>query len=318
MEGRTTRRAFLTGMAIASGMLGASNLRAASDSSPSQTAMPERVLGKTGLKVPILGLGGAGKTPLSGNSEAEAILLIERALELGIRYFDTAASYGPSEAYLGRVLPAHRDRVILASKTAERDRDGAWRELERSLQLLQTDRLDLWQLHHVSFHEELDRILGPDGAIQALEEAREQGIVRFSGITGHHEPDVIAAALKRYPFDTTLISINASDPHHPRPFIPTVLPVAREQNVGAIAMKVPAYGRLFQPGGLAGMHEALGYTLSQAGVHTCIVAAESVPRLEANIQTARAFRPLAADELAEIERRTAAIWEDTTFFRAWT
>jgi aryl-alcohol dehydrogenase-like predicted oxidoreductase len=119
--------------------------------------MPERELGQTGIKVPILGLGGAGQTPLSWqNSESAAVSLIERALALGIRYFDTAASYGPSEDYLGKVLPAHRQRIFLASKTDARDRDSAWRELERSLKRLKTDYLDLWQLHHVSFTEELD------------------------------------------------------------------------------------------------------------------------------------------------------------------
>jgi len=105
-----------------------------------QGQLPERILGKTGEPLPLFGLGGAGKTPLSwGGAESEAIAIIERALELGIRYFDTAASYGPSENYLGKVLPAHRSQVFLATKTAARDRDGAWRELERSLQRLQTD-----------------------------------------------------------------------------------------------------------------------------------------------------------------------------------
>ncbi|MEX0272527.1 aldo/keto reductase [Leptolyngbyaceae cyanobacterium UHCC 1019] len=95
--------------------------------------MPERELGQTGIKVLILGLGGAGQTPLSWqNSEAAAVSIVERALALGIRYFDTAANYSPSEDYLGKVLPAHRQRIFLASKTDARDRDGAWRDLERS------------------------------------------------------------------------------------------------------------------------------------------------------------------------------------------
>lgn len=333
MSEKTNRRTFLlTGMAVAGGIVGSAawkqNQPSASQpqsgstiamSVSRTTTMPERMLGNTGVSVPILGLGGAGKTPLSKpNQEADALAIIQRALELGIRYFDTAASYGPSEDYLGKILPNYRQQVFLASKTAARDRDGAWRELERSLKRLNTDYLDLWQLHHVSFHEELDTIFSPTGAAQAIEEAKAQNLIKYCGITGHHEPDVIAAGLQRYPFDTTLVCINAADKHHPRPFIPTVLPVARQNKVGVIAMKVPAYGRLFKPGVLEGMHQALGYTLSQSGVHCAVIAAENVPQLESNVEVASRFQPLDEMELAAIEQRTAQAWEDNTFFRAWT
>lgn len=332
MKRKTTRRTFLTtSVAVAGGIIGSAaltqNLTSASKDQPSLTtnpqqntiAMPERELGNTGVRVPILGLGGAGQTPLSWeNRERDAVAIIQRALELGIRYFDTASSYGPSEDYLGKVLPSHREKVFLASKTAERDRDGAWKELERSLKRLNTDYLDLWQLHHVSLKEELDKIFSKDGAAKALEEAKAQKLIRFAGISGHHEPDIIAEGLRRYPFDTTLICINAADKHHPRPFIPTVLPVARQKRVGVIAMKVPAYGRLFKPGVLDGMHQAMGYTLSQPGVHCCVIAAETVAQLESNVEVARAFQQLNQASLAQIEQRTAASWQDNTFFRAWT
>jgi aryl-alcohol dehydrogenase-like predicted oxidoreductase len=325
MTRKTTRRTFLTtSVAVAGGIIGGAGLKqnltsASRDQPPSTTVMPERVLGNTGVRVPIFGLGGAGQTPLSWeNREKDAVAIIQRALELGIRYFDTAADYGPSEDNLGKVLPAHRDKIFLASKTDKRDRDGAWKQLERSLKRLNTDHLDLWQLHHVSYQEELDKIFSKDGAAKALEEAKAQKLVRFVGITGHHEPDIIVEGLRRYPFDTTLICINAADKHHPRPFIPTVLPVAREKNIGVIAMKIPAYGRLFKPGVLDGMHQAMGYTLSQPGVHCCVIAAETVAQLESNVEVARAFQPLTETALKEIEQRTVASWEDNTFFRAWS
>lgn len=330
MSFKQTRRNFLlTGITVAGGLIGCSRLQQGSTSLTASSiqastptysiAIPERILGKTNLTIPILGLGGAGQTPLSWqDSETQAIALVERALELGIRYFDTAASYGPSEDYLGKVLPTARNTIILASKTAERSRDGAWRELEQSLKRLKTDYLDIWQLHHVSFTEELDTIFGPDGAIQAIEEAKQQGLIRFSGITGHHEPAVIAEGLQRYPFDMTLVCLNAADNHHPRPFAPTVLPVAQAQNVGVVAMKVPAYGKLFSSGALDGMHQAMGYTLSLAGVHTCVIAAESIEQLEHNIEVAKAFEPLDETAMAEIEQRTAGVWEENSFFRAWT
>jgi aryl-alcohol dehydrogenase-like predicted oxidoreductase len=328
---KTTRRDFLiTSAAAAGAIVGTAALQQnltssakpavqnSTDTAKPTATIPERALGRTGIKVPIFGLGGAGQTPLSWEgAEADAVAIIQRALELDIRYFDTAANYGPSEDYLGKVLPPHRSSLFLASKTDARDRDGAWRELERSLKRLKTDYLNLWQMHHVSFQEELDTIFGSNGAIQALEEAIQQKLVRFSGITGHHEPAVIAEGLRRYPFHTTLIPVNAADKHHPRPFLPVVLPIAQQQNVGIIAMKVPAYGRLFKPGGLDGMHQALGYVMSQPGVQCCVIAAETVAQLEHNISVAQAFQPLSAQELAAIEQRTAAVWEDNTFFRAW-
>lgn len=337
-----TRRKFLaTSLTSALGMIGCSAVQrqqassslidvetpgalssnaGASNSLPADlSTMPQRQLGRTNVQLPILGLGGAGRTPLSRpNQEQAALEQIQRALALGIRYFDTAASYGPSESYLGQVLPSYRDEVFLASKTAIRDRDGAWRELEQSLQRLNTDYLDLWQFHHVSFESELDTLFGANGAVKALEEAREQGLVRFSGITGHHQPEIIAAGLQRYPFDHALIPVNAADSHHPQPFIPTVLPLAQTQNVGVTAMKVPAYGRLFKPGVLDGMHQALGYALSQVGVHCAVIAAETIAQLEENVQVATEFQTLDANSLAEIEQRTAAAWQDNTFFRAWT
>ncbi|NEP26643.1 aldo/keto reductase [Moorena sp. SIO3I6] len=328
MTPKTTRRKFIvTSVAAAGGIVGSaawhqqqSQLSAkAAIQLPTAATMPERVLGKTGVKVPIFGLGGAGQTPLSKmNREADAVAQIEAALQFGIRYFDTAASYGPSENYMGKVLPPYRSNLFLATKTAQRDRDGAWRELERSLKRLQTDSIDLWQLHHVSFHETLDQIFSSNGAIKAFEEAKEQGIVKYLGITGHHEPDVIAEGLRRYPFDTTLISLNAADVHHPRPFAKTVLPVAREKNVGVVAMKVPAYGKLFKNGVLDGMEQAMGYVLSLEGVHCCIIAAESVEQLESNFKVAQAFQSLSSAQMTAIETRTASAWEDNTFFRKWT
>lgn len=331
---RKTRRTFLaTGLTTALSIAGYSSLQRSSGISSvpispesvssnllkSQDEMPLRHLGRTTIQLPVLGLGTAGQTPLArSNQEHAALEQIERALALGIRYFDTAASYGPSESFLGKVLPAYRAEIFLGSKTAARDYSGAWRELERSLQRLNTDYLDLWQFHHVAIAADLDAIFSQNGAIKALEEAKEQGLVRFSGITGHHEPSSIVAGLQRYPFDHALIPVNAADIHHPRPFISSVLPIARAQNVGITAMKVPAYGRLLKPGVLSGMNQALGYTLSQPGVHCAVIAAETIEQLEENVRAARAFQPLSHSALTEIEQKTATVWQDNNFFRAWT
>ena len=321
MSKKTNRRNFLLSSAAAATVIGSHALTKRSTSASSSTAqsMPERVLGKTKISLPVLGLGGAGQTPIShAVRESEAIALIEKALELGITYYDTAASYGPSEERFGMVLPPYRDRIYLNSKTAARDYDGAWRELERSLTRLNTDYLDSWQLHHVSFTEELDTIFSNNGAIKAVEEAKEQGLIKFVGITGHHEPEVIAEGLRRYDFDTTLISLNAADVHHPRPFSRTVLPVAQEKNVGVIAMKVPAYGRLLKPGILSSMEQAMGYSLSLPGVHCCVIAAENPEQLESNVAVARNYTPLDAAQMSQIEQLTVNAGEDGAFFRRWT
>lgn len=328
MISKKNRRNFLlNSLAVVGGIVGAKSLKQQSQEMlkiPNDLVaiagkMPERQLGKTNVKLPIFGLGGAGQTPLSQpGRETEAVAQIERAIELGIRYFDTAADYGASEENLGKVLQNYRSRVFLATKTAARDRDGAWRDLEQSLKRLKTDRLDLWQLHHVSFAAELDQIFSSKGAIKAIEEAKQQKIIRFCGITGHHEPAIIAQGLQRYPFDTTLISLNAAEKHHPRSFIANALPVAKAKNIGVIAMKVPAYGKLFQNGILDGMHQAMGYTLSLPGVHCCVIAADSVKQLEENWKVALAFKQLNPTEMAAIEKRTATVWQENTFFRQWT
>lgn len=338
MPHRNTRRNFLlTSLSVAGGLVGVSacqetNTTSAPTAAPvAQTpelaptnvpaairTMPGRPLGRSGVTVPLLGLGGSA-SPLSRPSEeGKAVAIIQRALELGVRYFDTAANYGPSEEFLGKVLPAHRAEVFIATKTGYRDRKGAQRELEESLKRLQTDHIDLWQFHGLTHDWDLDTLLNEQtGAIRAALEAKEQGLIKHIGVTGHHNPDIIVKALQRYPFDTALVPINAADKHTAKSFIKTVLPVAQQKNIGVIAMKVPAYGRLFKPGVLTGMSEAMGYALSQTGVSTCIIAAETIANLEENVTVAQQFQPLGGEALASMEQRTAAVWQENSFFRNW-
>jgi predicted aldo/keto reductase-like oxidoreductase len=322
MSDRTNRRNFILGsvaVATAIGCKAITQKSLTTVASEIPSSMPERILGKTNISLPILGLGGAGQTPISKTGQdQEAIALIQKALELGIRYFDTAEGYNASEQQFGQILPSYRNQIYLNSKTSARDYDNAWRHLEKSLQLLKTDYLDCWQMHHVSFAEELEQIFSHNGAIKAVEEAKEQGIIKFSGITGHHEPDIIAEALRRYDFDTTLISLNAADIHHPRPFSTNVLPVAQSKNIGVIAMKVPAYGRLFKPNLLSGMEQAMGYSLSLPGVHCCVIAAENSAQLESNVKIAQNYQALTPTEMQSIEQLTVNAGEDGSFFRRWT
>ena len=248
------RRTFLK----AGGMLGAAVLGSAAlpdviagqQNPPSRNAtadaMPTRNLGKTGYKVGIFSLGGQASLEKS-NNESVAVPIIERALDLGVNYIDTSSIYGGpdrwSEQYVGKVMKHRRGDAFLATKTKERTRDGSMRMIETSLKLLQTDHVDLWQLHDIGTMTDIDEIFAKGGAIEALLQARDQKIVRYLGITGHYRPDALIEAIHRYSFDTILMAVNAADPHH-YSFSEQLLPLAVEKQMGIIGMKVPARGRL--------------------------------------------------------------------------
>ena len=211
-----------------------------------QNAMPTRNLGKTGYKVGIFSLGGQAAIERADN-EAVAVPIIEKALDLGVNYIDTSSIYGGpqrwSERYVGQVMKKRRSEAFLASKTRERTKAASLNMLEQSLKLLNTDHLDLWQLHDIGSNNEIEQIFAKGGAMEALLEARDQKMVRFLGITGHFRPEPLIEAIHRYPFDTILMAVNAADPHH-FSFSEQLLPLAVDKQMGIIGMKVPARGRI--------------------------------------------------------------------------
>ena len=161
---------------------------------------------------------------------------------------------------MGRVMKTRRSEAFLATKTKERTRDGSMRMIERSLELLNTDHVDLWQLHDIGLPEDVDAIFAKGGAMEALVEMQQQKVVRYLGVTGHYRPDALIDAINRgatqeHPFDTILMALNAADPHI-HSFTDKLLPLAVERQTGIIGMKVPARGRLLTgwtppPGGPA-------------------------------------------------------------------
>ena len=165
----------------------------------------------------IFSLGGQAALE-KANNEANAVPIIEKALDLGVNYIDTSSIYGGperwSEQYVGKVMKHRRNDAFLATKTKERTRDGSMRMIEMSLKLLQTDHVDLWQLHDIGTMTDINEIFAKGGAMEALLEARDQKIVRYLGITGHYRPDALIEAIHRHPFDTILMAVNAADPHH--------------------------------------------------------------------------------------------------------
>lgn len=265
-------------------------------------SLPRRPLGGTGHVATLFGLGGEGVLRTDGRA-AEAVGVIERALDLGVNYFDTAPAYASSRDYYGAALGERRREIFLASKTHDRTRDGSLRLLDDSLRRLRTDYLDLWQLHDLRSRADLDRIFGPGGAIEALVRARDERRVRHLGITGHHDPAILLEALRRFEFDTLLVAVNPADVHR-LSFIQTVLPEAARRGLGVIAMKVCCQGVLLSKGGLS-MDDCLGYALSLPGVCTAVVGCWTPEEVEDNARIVREFVPFDDARMRELERKTA-------------
>ena len=344
-QGGIGRRDFLKiGGAATAGLLvgGATPEQARAGGAPplphnprTQGAMPTRNLGRTGYRVGIFSLGGQAAVE-QPNNEAVAVPIVERAIDLGVNYLDTAAAYGGpqrwSQRYIGQVMARRRAEVWLSSKTNDRTRDGSLRLLDESLRLLNTDHLDLWQLHNISQMTQVEQIFGPGGAIEALTRARDERKVRFLGVSGHADPAILMEMIRRFPFDTVLMALNAAD-RHQRAFVPELLPMAVERQMGIIGMKIPARGRILaswtppptdqqpafgradRPGTLT-YQEALYYTLSLP-VSTAIVGCDSPAQVEENVRLAQAFTPLSEAQLAALAARTEPIARQALFFRSW-
>ena len=299
--------------------------------------MPTRNLGKTGRRVGIFGLGGQAALERPHN-EAVAVPIIERALDLGVNYLDTSAIYGGperwSEQYFGQVMKRRRAEAFLASKTKERTRDGSLRMLEQSLKLLQTDHLDLWQLHDIGTSHDIAEVFAKGGAMEALIEARDQKMVRHLGITGHYRPESLMEGINRFPFDCILMAVSAADTHY-FSFMEQLLPLAVEKQMGIIGMKVVGRSRLLSswtppplekqqhmweglvlaktPGTLT-LREALYYCFSLP-VSTAIVGVDSLAQLEENVALAQAFTPFSEQQMAAIVQRAEPVSKQALFFR---
>jgi predicted aldo/keto reductase-like oxidoreductase len=291
------RRTFLTTSAAA-GVT--ATVRGAATDKVKAGDIPKRVFGKTGEKLTIIGQAG-GRFPMITFEEAKAVTL--RAYDLGINYFDCARIYwnGKSEEVYGAVLPPFRKNIFLTTKSPERSRAGAEADLEKSLRALKTDYLDLWQIHQVSEMSEVEQIFAPGGAIEAFVAAKKAGKCRFMGFTGHHDPEVHLAMLKHYDqYDTILMPMNAADPSY-LSFEKMVLPVAVERGMGIQAMKSTANAGL-----LSALHlkECLSYTLSLP-VHCVALGCTTVGQVEDDVRVAQQFRPIAAEEMAELRKRAS-------------
>nr|WP_240344016.1 aldo/keto reductase [Paenibacillus sp. SYP-B3998] len=227
-------------------------------------------------------------------TEEQAIQIVNRAIDAGITYFDTAPSYsdGQSEERLGKALQARRKDVWIATKTHDRTRDGSLRLLEASLQRLQTDHVQEWRLHNIMTIEELDQCFAKGGALEALLEAKDQGLIKHISISGHTNPQVQVEAIERFPFDSALVPLSAAD-HHVYSYAHEFLPKAIEKGVAIIGMKVMAVGKL-----APWYEKAMQYTFSLP-ISTAIIGMESLDQLERNLAIANSFKPMT--ELEQLE-----------------
>jgi len=294
---------------------GGANTNAGPDAVETTMKSELRTLGKTGAKVEAFSLGGEGVLRTQGR-EREAVPMILKALELGVRYCDTAPAYAGSQDYYGAAFreagPKARDSVFLATKTHERTREGALRLLDDSLKRLGTDRVDLWQMHDLRSKDDLDEMFGKGGAIEAAERAKSEGRIRFVGITGHHDPGILVEAMRRYEFDTVLAALNPSDPRR-QPFLSTVVVEARSRGMGIIGMKALGVGRIVSDG-VATADELIRYAASVAD--TVIIGCKTPAEVAANVAIARSGAGFSADERKALEARVAPTAERYDTFKA--
>jgi len=199
----------------------------------------KRAFGNTGIEVTCVGLGGEGILRTYGQHKAAETVIVE-AISGGIAYFDSANAYAGSEGYYGLVWakrPEDRERVFQASKSARRDRKGALSDLDHTLATMGIDHLDLWQIHDVRTHQDIDTIAAPGGALEAFVGARSTGKTRFVGVTGHHDPEVLTRAVKEWPVDAVMMPVNLIEAVLGG-FVDSTLPAALEKGVAVIGMKV--------------------------------------------------------------------------------
>ena len=276
--------------------------------------VPRRFLGRTGVEVSALALGGyhLGMT----KTKREALRIVHEAIDAGVTFMDNAWEYheGYSEELMGEALEGRREKVFLMTKVCShgRDKKTALRQLEQSLRRLKTDHLDLWQIHEVVYDNDPDLHFAPGGAVEALEQAKREGKVRFVGFTGHKDPEIhLKMIAHEFPFDTCQMPLNVFDATF-RSFERRVLPALLVRRIAPLGMKsmcgegVPIKKRVVKP------EEALRYAMSLP-VASTVSGMDSLKVLRQNLRVARGFEPYTEDEMQSLRERCAAAAADGRF-----
>jgi hypothetical protein len=271
---------------------------------------PTRAFGSTGMQVPLLAFG-SGSRFMQYEKEEDALAALGHAIDLGINYVDTAHNYGggKSEERVGKLMAARRKDVILGTKLNARKADEARRQLELSLKRLQTDHVDVLHIHSLESLDDLAAIEAKDGVLRVVQEAREQKMTRFIGITGHADPEAMQKAIERNEFDCVQMALNAARarmqfekdgpkalPMVDRSYESLALPVAVRKKMGVIAMKAFGQDQLV---GRAPIDRLLYYSLSLP-VSMASVGMPKPEMIDRNAELARAFQPLAPAEMQSL------------------
>ena len=301
-----TRREFLEQSALTAATASAlpALLPATTEAAP-KPKLPQRVLGRTGVKVPILAFG-CGSRFLMYKDEEEAQKILNQVIDLGITYLDTAMDYGKgeSETRVGKVMAKRRNEVWLATKVPPdaRSYDEAMRHVEQSLKRLQTDHVNLLHLHSLTTEDDLARIMAKDGAIHALYKLREQKVARFIGMTSHTDGAVMAKAIERNDLDCVQMAMN---PARALQFEELALPAAKKKNLGVILMKVTAQEKLLGGGiGKAEVNDLIRYALSLP-VSAAVMGMPKPEFIQQNVAAAQAFKPMTAAEMDKLRVQVA-------------
>jgi aryl-alcohol dehydrogenase-like predicted oxidoreductase len=309
-----SRRAFVKGLAAGAAGLSTPALVFAAGGREPLGTVPHRPLGKTGLDVSIIGVGGFHLG--SAKDQPAANEIVARALDSGINFFDNAWDYhdGLSETRLGEALVGKRDRAVVMTKVCTHGRDAkvAMQMLEESLRRLRTDHIDVWQIHEVIYDNDPDLIFAPGGAAEALVKAKQQGKVRFVGFTGHKDPAIHLRMLEHgFPFDTVQMPLNCLDGTF-RSFEQRVLPEATRRGLAVLGMKSLGGSGEIVKYGAATPDEALRYAMSLP-VATTISGMETPDVLMQNLAIASSFTPMTADEMRALRERCRSLAADGRF-----
>jgi aryl-alcohol dehydrogenase-like predicted oxidoreductase len=303
----TNRRRFLQAAAASLAATGFGS-RALASQQPGPDGIPTRPLGKTGVQIPIVGLGGYH---IGTAEEKEAISIMHEAIDAGMTFFDNSWDYhnGGSETLMGKALaaPGKRDKVFLMTKVCARDYDGVQQQLEDSLRRLQTDVIDLWQFHEINWDVDADWLY-EQGGLKAAVEAQQAGKVRFIGFTGHKDPAHHLKMLsKPHAWDTVQMPINILDAQF-RSFQKSVLPVCTERNIAAIGMKALSSGII--PGQLDIPAETCRRFALSLPISTLVCGITSRKDLQQDLAMARGFQPVTRQEMDALLEQTADVAED--------
>jgi len=315
VEGTMERREMLKGLGAAlMGTLGRLRARATAPPEPGEASVPQRVLGHTGERVSMIGLGGY-HIGISRLGEADAIRIVRTALDNGMRFLDNCWDYngGQSEVRMGKALrDGYRQKAFLMTKLDGRTAAAAAQQLDESLVRLQTDHIDLLQFHEVIRMEDPDRIFAPGGGMEAVMRAKQAGKVRYIGFTGHKSPEIHKKMLETafghgFKFDAVQMPLNLMDAHYDS-FEKIVLPILIEHNIGVLGMK-PLGDSVLLDSQTATAEECLRYALSLP-TSVVITGCDSMEILQQALRVARSFRPLSGEEraalLAKTEKAAAA------------